>query len=84
MSASYKVLIVNEEELSSKGKQIYERIKDVLEPGHKGEICAIEVDSGDYFLASSVIEATKEGRKKYPDRVFYFVRIGFPVVHAHR
>jgi len=32
----------------------------------------------------TVIEAGKEGRKKYPQKIFHFIRVGFPAVHAKR
>ncbi|MBM4465602.1 MAG: hypothetical protein FJ014_08640 [Chloroflexi bacterium] len=75
---------INREEFGSKGDEIYEKIKPLLEPEHKGEIVAIEVESGDHFLAETVIEAWQKAKKKYPDKVFYFVRIGYPVVHVFR
>lgn len=68
----------------SGGKEIYNRIQEKLEPKHRGEIVAIEVDSEDYFLGRTVTEATSEARKRHPDKVFYFVRVGFPAVYVHR
>ena len=79
-----KVLQFDQRKLVSKGKEIYRKLRDELEPQHKGEILAIEVDSGEYFFGKTVIEATDKGRGKYPDKVFYTVRIGFPVVYSYR
>lgn len=79
-----KVLLVDKDEIVDKGQRIYETIKDRLEPEHKGEIVAIETESGDYFLARRVIEAIEKARKRYPDKVFYVARVGFPVVHVFR
>jgi hypothetical protein len=79
-----RIYQINREEFGSKGDEIYENIKPLLEPEHKGEIVAIEVESGDYFLAETVIEAWQRAKGKYPDKVFYFVRIGYPVVHIFR
>jgi hypothetical protein len=76
-----KVLLVDKDEIVEKGQHIYEAIKDKLEPEHRGEIVAIEVETGDYFLGRRVIEATDKAREKYPDKVFYVARVGFPVVH---
>jgi hypothetical protein len=78
------VFQVDQRKVISGGKEIYNRIRERLEPEHRGEIVAIEVDSGDYFLGRTVTEATSEARKKYPDKVFYFVRVGFPAVYVHR
>ncbi|MFQ6058206.1 MAG: hypothetical protein ACE5MB_04900 [Anaerolineae bacterium] len=79
-----KIILVNKDEIVEKGQRIYETIKDKLEPEHKGEIVAIEPDTGDYFLGQSVIEAIEKGREKYPDSVFHVIRIGYPVVHVFR
>jgi hypothetical protein len=79
-----RVYQINREEFGSKGDEIYEKIKPLLEPEHKGEIVAIEVESGDYFLDETVIEAWQKAKGKYPDKVFYFVRVGYPVVHVFR
>ncbi|MGH8009496.1 MAG: hypothetical protein ACREQ3_21095 [Candidatus Binatia bacterium] len=47
-------------------------------------MAAIEMESEEIFLGKDVVEATLKGWEKYPDRVFYFVRIGYPAVHSHR
>lgn len=74
-------VLVADRDLVPKGKEIYAGIKDELEKEHKGEIVAINVDTGDYFLGKSVIEATDKGRQKYPDTVFYAARVGDRVVY---
>lgn len=79
-----KIHLINREEFGSKGEEIYKLIKPQLEPEHKGEIAAIEVESGDYFLGETVMEAGRKAKEKYPHKVFYFVRIGYPVVHTFR
>jgi hypothetical protein len=79
-----KVLQFDQRKLVSEGKEIYKKLRDELEPQHRGEIVAIEVDSGEYFFGKTVIEATDKGREKYPDKVFYTVRVGFPVVYSYR
>ena len=37
-----KIRIIDKDELVEKGKEIYKKIKDKLEPAHKGEVIAIE------------------------------------------
>lgn len=76
-----KILLINKDEIIDKGERIYAAIRSELEPEHKGEIAAIEPESGDYFWGKSVIEAIGKAREKYPDKVFHVVRIGFPAVH---
>ena len=79
-----KIRIVDKNELVEKGKEIYKKIRDKLEPAHKGEVIAIEVKTGDYFLGNSVIEADRKARKRYPDEVFYFGKVGYRTLHIHR
>lgn len=76
---------VNKEQLVARGEAIYQqRLKSQLEPACRGQIVAIEVDSGDYFVEKSVAEAGRKARAKHPGKFFYFVRIGFPAVHIRR
>ena len=71
--------------IPAKGQEIYDqKLREKLEPAYRGQIVAIEVDSEDYFLGASVIEAVKQGRKKHPDKLFYLVKIGFPAVYVRR
>ena len=64
-----------------KAQEIYNKIKANIESNHKGEIIAIDPESGEYCLGKTVIEAVMKGREKYPDRVFHSIRIGYPAVY---
>ena len=79
-----KIRIVDKDEHVDKGKEIYAKIKDRLEPAHKGEFVAIEVDTGDYFVGNDPIEADRKARKKYPDAVFFLARIGYRAAFVRR
>ena len=79
-----KIRIVDKNEHVEKGKKIYEKIKDKLEPVHRGEFVAIEVDTGDYFMGKDLIEADRKARVKYPDAVFFLARIGYRAVWHFR
>lgn len=75
----------NQEELAKKGKKFYyENLKDKLELDHKGEIVAINHETGDYFIGKTVLDAVKKGRQKYPNAVFYSIKIGYPAVVKFR
>ena len=50
----------------------------------QGTIAVIEPETGDYFLGRTLTEALKEAKEKYPDKVFYSVRIGSTFVHEHK
>ena len=76
---------VNLKEIPVRGKIIYETsLKEKLEPEHKGEIVVIDIETGEYFLGSDLTEADEKARKKYPNKVFYAVKIGFPALYAHK
>jgi len=80
-----QALEIDKDEIASRGQEIYaQTLKEKLERDHLGEIVAIEVETGDYFLGKTSIEATKKARQKYPNAVFYVVKIGYPVVHKFR
>jgi len=71
--------------IATKGQEIYnQKLQEKLEPECQGQIVAIEIDSEDYFLGTSVVKALKKAKKKYPDKLFYLVRVGFPAVHKRR
>lgn len=67
---------VDVQKVARKGNQIYEKIKGHYEPQHTGKFLAIDVDSEESFLAETNSQAVEAAKKKYPDRVFYVVRIG--------
>jgi flagellin-specific chaperone FliS len=79
-----KIKVVNKDKIVDKGKEIYEGIKATLEPEHKGEIVAIEVTIGDYFIGKDVTSADRKAREKYPDEVFYLAKIGYNAVWHFR
>lgn len=79
-----KIRIVDKDEHVDKGKEIYGKIKDKLEPEHKGEFVAIEVDTGDYFVGKDPIEADERAREKYPAAVFFLARIGYRAAFIRR
>jgi hypothetical protein len=79
-----KIKVVDKDGIVDRGKKIYERIKDTLEPKHKGEIVAIEVTTGDYFIGKDVTGADRKAREKYPDEVFYLAKIGYNAVWHFR
>lgn len=54
---------------------VYERIKDKLK-GQEGKIVAIEADSGEYFIGSNTIDAYEKAHKKFPNKKFFFERVG--------
>ncbi|MFQ6043497.1 MAG: hypothetical protein ACE5PV_21795 [Candidatus Poribacteria bacterium] len=75
----------NKNELVAQGQKVYETLlRKKLEPEHKGEVVAIEVESCDYFLGKSLVEAAKKARLKHPDKLFYFAKVGYRAMHIRR
>ncbi len=65
-----------------RANQIYEmQLREKLEKDYKGEIVAIEIDSGDFFLGRNEIEAYEKAVKEYPDKTFVYKRIGYKATH---
>ena len=58
--------------LKEPSPEVVRRVQ-ALADKHKGEVVAIEPDSGEFFIAETVIEAAKKGREKFPRATFYFV-----------
>lgn len=66
-------------EISTAGEDLYRiKLKKLLERQHRGEFVAIEVLSGEYFLGKTQADALAAAKKKYPERLLHFVKIGFP------
>ena len=70
------------EERIAKANEIYERrLRQALEREHRGEIVAIEIASGDFFLGKNEIEAYEKGIGKYPGKTFVYKRVGHRATH---
>jgi len=64
-----------------RGEEIYRQfLRDKLEPLYQREFVAIELESAEYFIGKTSLEAILKARQKYPDKVFHVIRIGYPVV----
>ena len=75
---------LKEDEFIVKGKLIYKRLRPNLESKLKGKILAIEVETGGYVVGKDELDAIVKAKKKFPGKIFYFVRVGYPVVHKLR
>ena len=67
----------NTKEIGRKGRKILEAISENLEKEHFGKAVAIDIETGDYFIGDTGIEATKKAREEYPNKVFFLGRIGY-------
>ena len=68
----------------ARAKTIYEIIKGSLDPRCKGQIVAIEVESGEHFVGKTVLEAANNARIKHPNKQFHFFRLGSSAVYVWR
>jgi hypothetical protein len=76
---------INKDDFAKLGEEIYRtKYQTELEAQYLGKICAIEVESGDYFIGDTPMEAGMKARKRYPDRIFYAVRIGSDAVYSFK
>lgn len=74
--------ITDPEAFARKAEAIYKRkYRSRFEPRYHGRIVAIDVTSGEAFLGATEREAFDKARKKHPDRVFFFLRVGYRAAH---
>jgi hypothetical protein len=71
-------------EIASKGRKIFETISLELTDKYRGQFVAIEVDSGEYFIAETGIEATRKAQAKYPGKIFFLGRIGYRTAYTFK
>jgi hypothetical protein len=69
-------------ELAKKARAFYEPLRSKLEKEHWGEYITIHPENGDYAISPVHWEAVKKMHAKYPDVLFYTIRIGYRAV-AH-
>ena len=71
-------------EISVKGQRILDSLPGEVVKEHFGQFIAIEVDSGDYFIGDTAIEATQKARVKHPDKIFFLGRIGYRTAYTFK
>ena len=70
--------------LHAKGERQYQRLRSKLEPRYKGQLLAIEPESGEYLLGKDELQVALRAVKKFPGKKFSFFRVGYPAVHKLR
>jgi hypothetical protein len=68
---------VNIQKIASEGSKIYEKIKAQYEPKYNSKFLAIDIASKDVFMGETSADALVKAKTKYPNKVFYVVKIGF-------
>lgn len=72
------------QKISKKGYQIFKALSPELTEKHRGLFIAIEVDSGEYFIGETEMEANQKARAKHPGKVFFLGRIGYPTAYTFK
>lgn len=72
------------EELARLGEEIYEReIREHVEDAHRGDIVAIDVDSGAWAVGETVLGAAERLREQSPEAMnVWSVRAGHRAVYS--
>jgi len=63
-------------DLSVRGEEIYERLREALERTSPHGVVAIDVVSGEHFVGRDVAEADTMALRAHPGKRFYFRDIG--------
>ena len=65
-------------QIAARGERLYEeKLRDKLETAHKGKIAVINIETGEYELDSDHLTAVKRARARWPNGLFFAVRVGF-------
>ena len=71
----------NSSETARRGRELYEReISSEVErdPTNRGKLLALDVDTGDYSLASTSLEAVRALKARRPNARAHLIRVGSP------
>ena len=71
-------------EISKKGQRIFEAISQDLEKQHFGRFVAIEVESGEYFIGDTGIEATRKAQVRHPGKIFFLGSVGYRTAYTFK
>jgi hypothetical protein len=70
------------EEAGRRGDEIYERlIRPGLEESQRGRVVAIDIETGEFSIADTVLAAAEQLRQRLPAAQIWLVRVGFPALH---
>ena len=73
------------QEVESRGEAMYaQRIRNKLDPQHKGKFLVIDIETGDYEIDTDDLVATQHLLTTHPNAVIYGVRIGSPTAYRMR
>ena len=65
------------EAIVARGEEIYQHLRDELEPRYNGQFFVVDIQTEDYEIAGEDLVATERLLAKHPDAVTYGLQIGF-------
>lgn len=70
--------MINQQKLTvEKGKDIFYKLKPILEKKYKpGDFVTIEVNTGKFFVGSNPIEAISKAKRRFPSKQFFLAQVG--------
>ena len=82
MSNSSHPAAYSAEEVAARGDEIYEReIRPRIEAEHRGEVVAIDIESGAYVVDKTVLAAADRLLAQSPSAEIWCVRVGHRALH---
>jgi hypothetical protein len=70
------------EEFARRGTEIYERdIRPKVEADNYGKVVAIDIETGEYAIGDTILEAAHSIRDRKPDAQLWGVRVGHRAMH---
>ncbi len=73
----------DKEEVARRGTEVYQRlVKPQLRPEDKGQLVALDIDTGAFEVADTMHDACRRLRKRYPDAQLWCLRAGYVAVHS--
>lgn len=65
------------DEIVRRGQELYEReIRAKVEPQHSGRFLVLDIDSADFDVADTAIEAIQRIKLRHADPALYILRVG--------
>ncbi|NJL91619.1 MAG: hypothetical protein HC916_18940 [Coleofasciculaceae cyanobacterium SM2_1_6] len=72
----------SKEELAKRGQELYElKIRQQVETNNYGKIVAIDIETGAFEVAETILLATNKLFDQYPDAQPWIIRIGYRAVY---
>lgn len=69
------------DEIADRGRALYEsQIRAQVEPGNKGKVLVLDIETGQYEIDSDHLAAGKRALEKHPGAALYSIRIGHPAL----